>query len=110
MADTEQTKPPERRLKVRSVSLEASIKPVTLGQNGATGYSDGTSVRMTYSVPDDMVREELDLLLEEEQQTLDLYVLKAEHIKGTLPDDVFHARKDRIIQIYRKLREKRRGG
>jgi len=67
------------------------------------GRSDGSSISVTFSVPPSMSSKDLAKWTFEEKEKLDLFVLSAEYLKGSLNQQAYVSRKAGIKAQYDQL-------
>jgi len=67
------------------------------------GRSDGSSISVTFSIPPEMSSKDLARWTFEEKEKLDLFVLSAEYLKGSLKQPAYVARKASIKAQYDQL-------
>ena len=89
-----------------------SPKKITLGSEAKhfqldDGMSNGSSVSMTFDIPDDLPNKDLVMWMYAEKEKLDLFVLSAEHLKGALGRDDYIRRKTQIKAAYDTLLHRR---
>lgn len=82
----------------KSITIEGNFKPFNKGD--PMGVSDGTSISITYEIPDGISRKDLNRMVLEEKRHIDLMCLVAERMKGSVPDSIFNARKAQILSAY----------
>lgn len=89
-------------------TLKLIAKQVTVGSEAKffgldRGASDGSSVSITFEIPEGMDEKELKRAMLVEKERLDMFVLVAERIKESMPDNVFQQRKAALKSQYDKL-------
>lgn len=85
------------KLKPTSITLHSEVKFFRLGDNGS---SDGTSMGITFDVPPDLTGRELSIEMLKEKRKLDLLVLNAEMLKGTIDATRYGNRKKVLNEQY----------
>lgn len=86
-----------QKLQPRSVTIQSEVKFFRLGDAGS---SDGTSMGMTFDIPEGMTTREVRIEMLKEKRALDLMVLNAERLKGTIDDRRYDLRKSTIMRSY----------
>lgn len=87
------------KLKPRSVTIQSEVKFFRLGDNGS---SDGSSIGVTFDIPDGLSAKETRLEILKEKRALDIMVLNAERLKGTIDERRYDLRKQAITTAYDK--------
>ena len=88
--------------------IKPTPKKVTLGSESKhfaldDGMSNGSSVSITFDIPKDMLNKDLVTWMYSEKEKLDLFVLSAEVLKGSLTKIAYAARKKVIKENYDRL-------
>lgn len=87
------------KLRPTSITLHSELKFFRLGDNGS---SDGTSMGITFEVPEGLAGKDLRIEMLREKRALDLMVLNAEMLKGSIDATRYEKRKAVLIQQYDK--------
>lgn len=87
------------KLTPKTVQIGSELKFFGLDR----GASDGSSVSITFDIPEGVDDKEMRKLILTEKEKLDKLVLYCEQIKGSVDESVFKQRKAAITTAYDKL-------
>lgn len=94
------------RLVPMSVTLTAEQKYFSRED----GRSDGSMISVTFHIPEGISDTELKKLMFQEKERLDLFVLIANKLSGSLSDELYTERRAEIKTGYNKLLQRENGG
>jgi len=80
----------------KTVVLESTFKSIQLTANS----SDGTSVTISFTVPTGLQGKELKLQMYKEAESLHLFTLNNERMKGTITEETYQRRRKLIKENF----------